>query len=157
MNIKIYTIPENEEIVFYLGKLLEKIVNTQKIAIVCSEENIEEVNKRLWTFSKGSFLPHGIKGQENENEQPVLLCKSCDELEANFICVLNENDLVKVADFFKKKAENHQSSEQGTIVFISNEKKDLNETIRQLKEKNNADIEIFNKTKSGWEKQNLLY
>ena len=78
-------------------------------------------------------------------------------MEANFICVLNENDLVKVADFFKKKAENHQSSEQGTIVFISNEKKDLNETIRQLKEKNNADIEIFNKTKSGWEKQNLLY
>jgi DNA polymerase-3 subunit chi len=58
-----------------LPKLLEKILQAGKRAVVIarSEERVEALNARLWTYDPNSFLPHGSKSDGNAAEQPVWL------------------------------------------------------------------------------------
>ena len=157
MFVKIYKIQDDDDVIFYLGKLLEKIITKQKIGILCNEENIAEIDKRLWTFSKGAFLPHSIQGQGNEERQPIILYQTSNNVDCDFMCVLSQEDVLTLADILKKKEEKAPSSEPKTIVFFSNKKNDFNDLITNLQNNFKADVELFIKTKSSWEKQNLLY
>ena len=58
-----------------LPKLLEKILQAGKRAVVMarSDERVEALNVRLWTYDPNSFLPHGSKADGNAAEQPVWL------------------------------------------------------------------------------------
>lgn len=58
-----------------LPKLLEKILQAGKRAVVMarSEERVEALNARLWTYDPNAFLPHGSKTDGNAAEQPVWL------------------------------------------------------------------------------------
>ena len=157
MLVKIYKIQDNDEVIFYLGKLLEKIITKQKIGILCNEKNIDEIDKRLWTFSKSAFLPHSIQGQGYEKRQPIILYQISNDIDCNFVCVLSQEDVLMLADFFRRKEQKAQSGDTKTIIFFSNEKNDFNGLITHLRNNFKAEIELFVKTKSSWEKQNLLY
>lgn len=58
-----------------LPKLLEKILQAGKRAVVMarSEERVEALNARLWTYDPNSFLPHGSKADGSASDQPVWL------------------------------------------------------------------------------------
>jgi DNA polymerase III subunit chi len=58
-----------------LPRLLEKAVAAGHRAVVRAPDAklVEQLDLALWTFNQGSFLPHGVKGDEWPEEQPVYL------------------------------------------------------------------------------------
>ncbi|WP_300302613.1 DNA polymerase III subunit chi, partial [Ferrovibrio sp.] len=58
-----------------LPELLEKTLQRGWRAVVKggSEERIQQLNGDLWTYGRGSFLPHGVKADGFPDKQPVYL------------------------------------------------------------------------------------
>jgi DNA polymerase-3 subunit chi len=58
-----------------LPNLLERTLARGWRAVVQagSEERLEALDTSLWTYSEGSFLPHGTKKDGNVAEQPIYL------------------------------------------------------------------------------------
>lgn len=58
-----------------LGRLLEKVLASGQRAVVQagSAERVEALNRALWTFGQGSFLPHGSREDGEAEAQPVFL------------------------------------------------------------------------------------
>ncbi len=58
-----------------LPKLLERVVESRLRAVVVAdtEEQVEALNNRLWTYDPGSFLPHGTARDGEAAEQPIFL------------------------------------------------------------------------------------
>ncbi len=63
-----------------LPALLEKTLERGWRAVVQSgsEERLDALNLALWTYSEGSFLPHGAKKDGFASEQPIYLTTSDD-------------------------------------------------------------------------------
>ncbi len=61
-----------------LPKLLEKVIlsGVNVVVLAPTEENVELLNRELWTYTTKFFLPHGSKKDGNEAEQPVYLTAS---------------------------------------------------------------------------------
>lgn len=169
MFIKVYKLLKDDDVTYYLGKLLEKICSTKRVAVLCNQDNIVEIDKRLWTFSKGSFLPHGIEGQCENEVQPVLLYSSLKEDIAlmDMICVISDN-LPEVVKFVvannhqlcaKKGTDARTNDIQGkTIICFLNEndtQNNFNELVSELKDDFKANLEVFIRTKQGWDKQEI--
>ncbi len=75
-----------------LPKLLEKILQAGKRAVVMarSEERVEALNARLWTYDPNSFLPHGRKADGNAAEQPVWLTVADENPNGATVLVLTD-------------------------------------------------------------------
>lgn len=58
-----------------LPELLEKILERGSRAVVMagSEERVEALNLRLWTYNQNGFLPHGSARDGRAGEQPAWL------------------------------------------------------------------------------------
>lgn len=58
-----------------LPKLLERVRSAGLRAVVraASDEQVQNLNKLLWTYDPGGFLPHGAKADGNPAEQPIFL------------------------------------------------------------------------------------
>lgn len=58
-----------------LPRLLEKAYAKGQWALVRvgGEERLEALNRSLWTFDPGSFLPHGARGEGYPESQPIYL------------------------------------------------------------------------------------
>lgn len=58
-----------------LPKLLEKVYerSLKAVLIAGSDERVEALNDRLWTYRKESFLPHGGPSDGSAADQPVYL------------------------------------------------------------------------------------
>src|ERR1041384_2410515 len=58
-----------------VAKLLEKILSSNLRVVVYAEnsEKIDFLNAYLWTYSSGSFLPHGSAKEGMAEHQPVWL------------------------------------------------------------------------------------
>ncbi len=71
-----------------LPRLLEKTLERGWRAVVMagSEERVEALNDRLWTYSRDSFLPHGSRRDGYAEHQPVWL--TCAEENPNGANVL---------------------------------------------------------------------
>ena len=80
-----------------LPKLIKKIYYAKKnLLVLCkTEEEMNELNRVLWTFASKEFIPHGIASEAYAELQPVLfsteasrnrndaeiLLSTCDKLE----------------------------------------------------------------------------
>lgn len=71
-----------------LPELLEKVVERGLRAVVMtgSEERARTLNDNLWTWDKGSFLPHGAADDGDPSDHPVWLTP--DEENPNSATVL---------------------------------------------------------------------
>ena len=58
-----------------LPRLLEKAYTAgQRVLVrVGSEERLDALNRVLWTYDTGSFLPHGARGDGFSEDQPIYL------------------------------------------------------------------------------------
>ena len=58
-----------------LPDLLERALEEGRRAVVraSSQEVIDALNDRLWTYDDASFLPHGAEGDGKEDSHPVFL------------------------------------------------------------------------------------
>lgn len=60
-----------------LPVMLERTVERDKrraVVLASSEERVEALNARLWTYDDRKFLPHGSKSDGFGEQQPVWLC-----------------------------------------------------------------------------------
>ena len=58
-----------------LPRMLAKVVERAQRAVVIagSEERVEALNARLWTYRDRSFLPHGSAKDGHAEDQPIWL------------------------------------------------------------------------------------
>lgn len=190
MRIVIYQISEKEKVIYNLGKLLEQLcTKEEKIGILCDKDNIEDLDKELWTFSTNAFVPHDVVittnnkalkinketiensnnsanteiEENNSNEmQPVLLASDLEVIRfRKIICVLNENDLLKVLNFSRDNYNN--ATIINNIIYMTNKniesdfldsinnflKQDVNND-NTINRKNDYTIKIYKKEKNKW-------
>lgn len=92
-----------------LPRLVEKIYANHKrvVILIDSEERLKELNTILWTFSPGSFLPHGSKFEGKPEEQPVWLTTEIENPNQSNILIVTDESVIdktqeyeKILDFF---------------------------------------------------------
>ena len=93
---------EKSNLEFALPKLLEKVLEMGKRALVIgeSEARIEILASALWTYNRDSWLPHGTSKDSYPEEQPVWLSSEDANLNgATFLFLLNGMTSERVSDF----------------------------------------------------------
>lgn len=63
--------PLEQVLPLLLEKTLEK--GWKAIVEVSSAERAQGLDNSLWTWRDDAFLPHGVAGDENDEQQPILL------------------------------------------------------------------------------------
>lgn len=145
MRVVIYKIPQQEKVLYNLGKLLEKIFKNHQIGVLCNESNIEFVDKTLWTFSSDVFIPHDIDcNDEMKNKKnPILLSCDLNKIIRDVLCVFTLEDLEKIlSDEFNFK------NNINTLIYITQEEND----VLKIKHSTNCNVDVFVKNKNKWEK-----
>ena len=57
MRVVIYQIEKNEQLIYNLGILLDKLcLSGKQIGVLCNENDINNIDKGLWTFSTNAFV-----------------------------------------------------------------------------------------------------
>ena len=149
----IYNIPKNEKVVYNLGQLLDKLCysqlefkenNRKKIGILCKKEDIETIDKTLWTFSTHTFIPHNIsiENKEENDKQPVLISDKIENIkDRQMLCVFDNNGLKQV----------YNEKENQEIIYMTQDNiKDNIDEIKKICELIN--LEIYKKQNGKWEK-----
>ncbi len=146
--VVIYKIDENEKVIYNLGFLLEKLCMAgKKIAVFCTEDNIHQIDKALWTFSTNCFVPHDIANANGKNDlQPALLSADLNDFHGReIICVFSLDDLRSLVN------NEDIANEINDVIFITHD--DLNSVVEQVKNICPvANVDIFKKTQGKWEK-----
>jgi len=147
MRIVIYKLFENEEVLYNLGILLEQLFNKKTIGVFCDENIIDFLDKKFWTFSTNSFLPHDIAdGTENDEKQPILLSSDALKIDREIICVFNNKDLDKITSYIQEK----KLKKVKDIIYMTQE--DLK--IEEIRKKDSSiDIDYFEKNNGKWIKK----
>jgi DNA polymerase-3 subunit chi len=75
-----------------LPRLLEKVLASGLRAVVMagSAERVDALNTQLWTYSPGSFLPHGSAADGNAADQPIWLTDQDENPNGAGVLVLTE-------------------------------------------------------------------
>lgn len=81
-----------------LGKSLEK--GWRAIIEAASEQQVEELDQMLWTYSDESFLPHGPLTCDNPAAQPILITtQSGNENQAAIRFFIDAGDVTAHPDY----------------------------------------------------------
>lgn len=131
-----------------LPALLAKAITTGKRILVrgTDEARIKKLNEALWTYDAGSFLPHGIKKDGFNDQQPIYLTANNDD-HPNGANVLIALDGATMED-------SEQFSLQCTM-FNGQNPEHLAQARAQwkaLKDSDN-DLTYWQQTATGWEKK----
>ncbi len=78
-----------------LPKLLERVIASKQRAVVLaeSEEQVEAISSRLWTYDADSFLPHGSARDGFPAQQPIYLTSGEENPNGATILVLIDGRL----------------------------------------------------------------
>ena len=85
-----------------VARLLERALSGGHRALVLagSEERLEQLNSRLWSFSPTSFVPHGTRREGRAADQPVWL--TLDEANSNgadLLVLTDGREWARLGDF----------------------------------------------------------
>ena len=85
-----------------LPRLLEKTLQAGKRAVVItgSDERAEALTIALWTYSQGSWLPHGTAQDGHAEDQPIWLTSRDDNPNsAQFLFLTDGSDSARVGEY----------------------------------------------------------
>jgi DNA polymerase III subunit chi len=87
-----------------LGRLLEKVLASGQRAVVrtSSPDRVEALNRALWTYGRGSFLPHGSRDDGFAEDQPIFLTHQADYPNGATVLVLVDGAEVEPAGQFER-------------------------------------------------------
>ena len=87
-----------------LGRLLEKVLASGQRAVVraSSPDRVEALNRALWTYGQGSFLPHGSRDDGSAEDQPVFLTHQADYPNGATVLVLVDGVEIEPASQFER-------------------------------------------------------
>ena len=73
-----------------LPRLLQKIISLghRIVLLAGSPDRLKALNEQLWTYGRGSFLPHGAAGDGRAEEQPIYLTAEVENLNGATVLVL---------------------------------------------------------------------
>lgn len=81
-----------------LGKALER--EFKIIIKTSSKEEVEAIDKFIWTFKKESFIPHGYKKNGTESEQPIWITTGDENPNnANMLVLVNSTPSDEIDNF----------------------------------------------------------
>ncbi len=97
--------------------LLKKMYDTKKnILVLCrNEEELEEFDKYLWSFSTKTFLPHGTAKDMQPEEQPIFLSTK----------IVQDNSPKALLSFVDLKEEDIKKFESVVFVFFGNKNEEF--------------------------------
>lgn len=158
MRVVIYQIEKHEKIIYNLGMLLDKLcASGKKIGVLCNDDNINDIDKGLWTFSTNAFVPHGIavanengETKENNNLQPVLLTQNvADIVDRDILYAFDLTNMQNISVALNTASENNQQNYQDkdTIYIAYDNVVDEIKNIFPL-----AQIDVYKKTNGKWQK-----
>lgn len=126
-------------------QILEKCYKSgkQTLAKCSGQEQLENINRLLWTFSQKSFIPHGTIHDPHPEVQPIFITVDEENLNNSSILALIDCDFSNVSSF------------ERVIVIFS----DLNKNSAALAQKQYDsfkkiyDVTIYSQSDKGsWEK-----
>ena len=81
---------QREPLEVALPKILEKVLERGLRAVVMagSRERVALLDEQLWTYGRGSFLPHGAAGDGRAEEQPIYLTAEVENPNGATVLVL---------------------------------------------------------------------
>ena len=153
--VVIYQIPANEKVIYNLGVLLEQIClsnlkkedkERQSIGILCRQDDINVIDRALWTFSTHTFVPHDIAGNDDDynSQQPVLLSSNFEDIQDRKILSVFDNDGLR--SVYSENSEQH-------IIYMTTE--NVIEEVKKICEL--ANIEIYKKQNGKWNKAEFWF
>lgn len=78
-----------------LPRLLEKIIASGKRCLIrCgTPERLQHLDEALWTYGRGSFLPHGTSADDYPDKQPIYLTCTTENPNQSSLLVIDEDRL----------------------------------------------------------------
>ncbi len=124
-----------------LPTLLEKTLasNVNAKILMSDEEQLKDLDNKLWTYKNDSWLPHGMDNERIAKEYPILLSLNDDENinNAKFLFLLMGQDSKKIHDF-----------QRVFVIFDSNDQLQLSQARKQWLEykKLGVDMQYYQQT-----------
>jgi DNA polymerase-3 subunit chi len=144
MEVNFYQVAEGNLIPSVI-KLLEKIYTSGLRCIFFSpvEERVQVVDKTLWTFSTGAFIPHGRKSLGFCDKQPIYFTSQHENPNNATVIVLVDTLDYKEFNNFEK------------IIMVFEEKRhiDTANVIYDNLKKNAENVNYWKQGPKGWVKQ----
>ena len=132
-----------------LSMLLQKAINQNQRSVVLTASNAQTtaINLALWTYSQGSFLPHGSKEDGYIERQPVFIT---DVLE-------NPNNATLLIVIGNQSIENFQNFDRCLYVFDGNESEQLKLARQRWKTYKDQSHELtyWHQDQQKWVKQDI--
>ena len=158
MRVVVYQIEKHEKVIYNLGLLLDKLcLSGKKIGVLCNDNNINDIDKGLWTFSTNAFIPHGIavanengETKENNNLQPVLLTQNvADIVDRDILYAFDLTNMQNISVALNTASENNQQNYQDKdIIYITYD--NVVDEIKNIFPL--AQIDVYKKTNGKWQK-----
>ena len=131
-----------------LPKLLERVHGAGMRAVVRapSAERVKNLNKLLWSYDPGGFLPHGMKGDGEPANQPIFLTAT-DE---------NPNDASVLVLVDGVDPDDVSAYERCLYMFDGNDPKALETARARWRRCNEADSKMTywqQSEKAGWQEK----
>ncbi|MFN7038778.1 MAG: DNA polymerase III subunit chi [Alphaproteobacteria bacterium] len=87
-----------------LPKLMEKVISSNKKSVILAEndEQMENLNNLLWTYSTKTFIPHGSSKDPFPEDQNVYLTTAMENPNNSTILVVTNGQIVNDFSNFEK-------------------------------------------------------
>lgn len=130
-----------------LPKLLEKVIgnNMRALVVASNDEEVEKLNKELWTYTTKFFLPHGSIKDGYTEQQPIFISASNDNINNSNVLVIVGNAVF----------ENVEKFEKSLYMFDGDSEEQLSTARKRWKELKSQGHELIywqQNKKGGWEK-----
>lgn len=113
-----------------LPKILVKAHSAGHKAVVRlrDSQEVERINKHLWTFRQRSFLPHGSKADGHAEDQPIWLTDGTDRPNDADVLVLTQSSAVDQVEDYKLCCDLFDGNDENAV-------KDARQRWKNFKEK----------------------
>ncbi|MBY0355008.1 MAG: DNA polymerase III subunit chi [Rickettsiales bacterium] len=104
-----------------LGKALPKLMeaayqNGVKTLIHGREDQIEAMDRAIWTFHPGKFVPHGTQRDPYPDEQPIFLSTNLSPLNGATLLVMINGALYEGAHTFERLFDIFDGSDEDSVT-----------------------------------------
>jgi DNA polymerase-3 subunit chi len=144
--------PLEQVLPILLEKSLER--NWRAVVQAASEERLDALDQLLWTYSEGSFLPHGRARDGDPEMQPILLTTEPDNLNGAPVRFFIDGALASPL----LESPNAKDYTRVILLFDGNHEEELGNARAEWKRMKAAgcDLSYWQQSAAGrWEKQNI--
>ncbi len=105
-----------------LPLILEKALSAgHKIVVqMQNADEVERMNKILWTYKPASFLPHGSKKNGHDSDQPIWLTDKTENPNGSSVLILTQGQVSDAVEDYKMCCEILNGHDEDSITAARN-------------------------------------